>query len=214
MHQSAQIVRARPTRLRAGLGAAVVLVLVGLSIAIVAGAVGSHGASRSATQPAATERAPGHPLNAAPGDSAATGVTIYVHVYGAVARPGLYLLTDGDRIVDLIAVAGGFAPTADQSRVNLARLLVDGEQVEVLQLGDPAGAGAGSSAGSSVSSKVSINSADSTALQSLPGVGPATAKLIIDWRTKNGRFSVLEDLLSVAGIGEKTLEQLRDLITL
>ena len=212
MHQSAQIVRARPTRLRAGLGAAVVLVLVGLSIAIIAGAVGSHGVSRSAAQPAATERAPGHPLNVASGDSAATGITIYVHVYGAVARPGLYLLTDGDRLVDLMAVAGGFAPTADQSRVNLARLLVDGEQVEVLELGDPAGAGAG--AGSSASSKVSINSADSNALQSLPGVGPATAKQIIDWRTKNGRFTVLEDLLSVPGIGEKTLEQLRDLITI
>ena len=222
MQPSAHIVGARPTRLRAGLGAAVVLVLVGLAIAIAASAIGSPRVSRSAAQPVSTATPPpGVVENPDRADSTGSIVTIYVHVFGAIARPGLYLLKDGDRIVDLISSAGGFTATADQSKVNLARLLVDGEQVGVSNLGEAAVLGEGSKAGSggigpgaeATGSKINVNTADSTSLETLPGVGPATAKLIIDWRSKNGRFTAIEDLLSVSGIGVKTLEHLRGLIT-
>ncbi len=127
--------------------------------------------------------------------------------------PGLYLLTDGDRAVDLIAASGGFIDTADRSGLNLARPLVDGEQIVVPNMGEVPVAGAAPGT-ATAGGRVNINTADETALETLPRVGPAMAKRIIDWRTKNGRFTALEDLMSVTGVGEKTFDSLKDLVTL
>ncbi|MCU1585388.1 MAG: hypothetical protein JWM49_1944 [Microbacteriaceae bacterium] len=197
----------RSTRLRAGVGAAIVLVLLGLTIAILVTALGSHGTTQTVPEP----RPSG---SLAPGASASpSGPTLYVHVLGAVARPGLYLLGDGDRAVDAIAAAGGFGPTADQSRVNLARPVVDGEQLVVLAIGEAPAPPAQTGGASVPGGKVNLNTADRTALETLPGVGPATSQRIIDWRTQNGRFSAVEDLMSVTGVGEKTFEELKDLVT-
>ena len=199
-----QIVAPRRTRLRVGLGAAVVLVMVGLGIAVLVSALGSHGS---------TVDAPAPTPSIAPTE--ASGSTLFVHVLGAVARPGLYVLNDGDRAVDAIAAAGGFAATADQSQLNLARLIVDGEQIYVPNLGEAPPAASGDAAGvGSVGGKVNINTADEAALETLPRVGPAMAKRIIDWRTANGRFTAIEDLMSVTGVGDKTFEQLKDLVTI
>ena len=205
----ALIVARRSVRSRVGVGAAIVLVLVGLGIAVLVSAFGTHGTTRSIALPAASAT-PGATGGAR---SSASGATIYLHILGAVAKPGLYLLTDGDRAVDLVAAAGGFTDTADQSGLNLARPLVDGEQIVVPNIGDVPTAGAALGV-ATAGGKVNINTADETALETLPRVGPAMAKRIIDWRTKNGRFSALEDLMSVTGVGEKTFDSLKDLVTL
>lgn len=140
---------------------------------------------------------------------------VFVHVAGAVAKPGLYRLAAGSRVGDAIAAAGGLLADAEPSSVNLARVVSDGEQVLVAGASDTGGstapgpAGAGGAAGG----LVDINSADEALLDTLPGVGPATAKRIIDDREANGPFRTLEDLQRVSGIGPKKLELLRDSAT-
>lgn len=198
------------------LGAVVVLLLVGLVVAVLVSALGPRG-STVTIAPEPTPVAQDLPGVAASG----AGATIFVHLLGAVQRPGLYELREGDRGIDAVAAAGGFAQTADQSQLNLARPLSDGEQIYVPAIGEmlSPGAGSGGSGGvagggsGTVAGKVNLNTADLAALDTLPGVGPATAKAIIDWRDQNGRFTAVEDLLSVAGIGDKTLAELRDLVT-
>jgi competence protein ComEA len=209
MDPPALLVARRPVRSRVGVGAAIVLVLVGLGIAVLVSAFGAHGSTQSITPPAGSAT-PGASGGAR---SSSIGATIYIHILGAVAKPGLYLLTDGDRAVDLVAAAGGFTDTADRSGLNLARVLVDGEQIVVPNLGEspPVGAALGEA---TAGGKVNINTADETALETLPRVGPAMAKRIIDWRSKNGRFTALEDLMSVTGVGEKTFDSLKELVTL
>jgi len=209
MDPQALLVARRPVRSRVRVGAAIVLVLVGLGIAVLVSAFGAHGSTRSIALPAASA-APGATGAAR---SSSTGATIYVHILGAVAKPGLYLLTDGDRAVDLIAASGGFIDTADRSGLNLARPLVDGEQIVVPNMGEAPAAGAAPGP-ATAGGRVNINTADETALETLPRVGPAMAKRIVDWRTKNGRFTALEDLMSVTGVGEKTFDSLKDLVTL
>lgn len=197
------------SRVRLGLGAAVVLVIVGLGIAVLVTALGSHGTTQSfaaGSDPSGSPVANGTTAKQAK----ASAATIFVHVIGAVERPGLFALRDGDRVVDAIAAAGGFTDSADQTQVNLARFVSDGEQlaVPVVGAGPPVTAGAGAAG-----AKVNLNTADFTTLETLPRVGPAMAQRIIDWRTSKGRFSSVEDLMSVTGVGDKTFEQLKELVT-
>lgn len=156
----------------------------------------------------------------APSESTTTAATtLVVHVAGAVVAPGVYELAVGSRVVDAVGAAGGLAPPADPGRLNLAAPLADGERVYVLALGEdvapvaPVADGAGASAGTAGAGPVNLNSADEAALDSLPGVGPATAKAIIDHRAKIGRFGSIEQLLDVPGIGDAKLDALRDLVT-
>lgn len=134
---------------------------------------------------------------------------LYVHVSGAVARPGLFVLAADARVVDAIAAAGGFAEGAARDAVNLARPLGDGEQIEVPVIGAPDSA----AAAPATDGRVNLNTADAGALDTLPRIGPAMAQRIIEWRDDNGRFTSIEDLLAVPGIGDKMLESLRDLVT-
>ncbi len=193
-----RIVAPPHSRLRVGVGAAIILVLAGLGIAVAVAALGSPGSAREV--PAAT--------SASGIDEG--GAELYVHVLGAVAKPGLYVLADGDRGIDAVAAAGGFSPDADQTQLNLARPLIDGEQVVVPVIGAAPAPGAAPGA---TNGKVNLNSADAAALDTLPRVGPAMAQRILDWRQANGRFSVVEDLMSVTGIGQKTFDGLKDLVT-
>ena len=125
-------------------------------------------------------------------------------------RPGLYALDDGARGVDIVAAAGGFTDKADPAGINLARFLTDGEQIVVPAKGEviPSGGAGGSGGG-----KVNLNTADAAALDTLPRIGPAMAQRILDWRQKNGRFTSVDDLLDVPGIGQSTLDGMRDLVT-
>ncbi len=144
------------------------------------------------------------------GTDAATPAALYVHVSGAVVAPGLYVLSAGARVIDAVAAAGGFAHAADQSAVNLARPVTDGEQLQVPEIGATA---TGAAAVPADDGLVNLNTADEAALDTLPRIGPALAQRIIQWREANGRFTAVEDLLAVPGIGDKMLESLRDLVT-
>ncbi|CDJ99978.1 Competence protein ComEA helix-hairpin-helix repeat protein [Microbacterium sp. C448] len=195
--------RASP-RARAMVGAVVVVLLVALGITVVVGIVQSGTSS--------PEVVPLEEASGVAGEDVSAGV-LYVHVSGAVARPGLYRLDGGARLVDAVAVAGGFAEDADEAGVNLARTLSDGEQIVVPVVGQaPPAASAGG--GTTGDARVNLNTATVAELDTLPRVGPAIAQRIIDWRTTNGRFSAVDDLLSVPGIGEKMLESLRPLVVL
>ncbi len=193
----------RRARVRRVAGVALTLVLGGLGIAVFVTAVTPHGSS--------TVIAPGGPASTSeptPGRAAAS--EIYVHILGQVVRPGLYALPDGARAVDAVAAAGGFTPTADAGGVNLARFVSDGEQIIVPALGAPV---PGTAPGVGGDGRVNLNTADATALDTLPGVGPATAQKILAWREQHGRFESVEDLLDVGGIGEAKLDAIRDLVT-
>jgi competence protein ComEA len=201
----------RRARLRAGAGAALVLVLLGLAVAVLVTALTPRGGTTVVT----ASPAPGGAGEASGGTGPPAGL-VYVHVVGQVARPGLYQLHDGDRVMDAIAAAGGLTPAGDPAAVNLARVLSDGEQLVVPAVGEapPAGAAANGGAGGGVpGAKVNLNTADEATLETLPRVGPAMAQKIIDWRTKNGRFRSVQDLRGISGIGDKTFEALKDLVT-
>lgn len=162
-------------------------------------------------------------------EAAARNNRILVHVSGAVAQPGMYHLPPDSRAQDAVAAAGGFLPTADTSRVNLAKRLKDGMQVRVPALKPAASerrstAGAGRAAASTAlsgtraaanpeKSVVDINHADEQALCELPGVGTATARRIIAYRTAHGSFASVDDLLKVPGIGEHKLAEIKPLAT-
>lgn len=141
--------------------------------------------------------------------------SIYVHVVGEVASPGIYELDSGSRLVDVIFAAGGFGKNADQASINLAREVTDGEQVVVFKVGAaPQLIGSVGSSGTSVSSQISLNRATQAELEALPGVGPALAGRMIDWRTANGGFKKKEDLLNVSGIGDKLFAGIKNQVTL
>ncbi|MEV8358705.1 helix-hairpin-helix domain-containing protein [Microbacterium sp. NPDC076895] len=187
---------AREERRRWGVGAVVILAHGALAIAVIVGIVRGAGSAQS--------------LAPAPVTVATASTSLYVHVSGAVNAPGLYVLHADARVVDAVAAAGGLAEDAEAAGVNLARPVSDGEQVIVPRVGEAPAAGP---AGVTADGRVNLNSADEGALDTLPGVGPAIAGRIIEWREANGRFASVDDLLSVSGIGPKMLESLRDLVT-
>lgn len=133
-----------------------------------------------------------------------------VHVAGAVNRPGVYDLPAGSRVADAVEAAGGATDNATTEDINLARALVDGEQVRVPTEGEqmdahggPAGAG----------DRININQADASALEDLPGVGPVLAKRIVAYRDEHGPFASVDELDGVTGVGPAILEGLIDAAT-
>jgi competence protein ComEA len=137
---------------------------------------------------------------------------LVVHAAGAVARPGVYRVQPGARVIDVVDAAGGPAPDADVNRLNLAALVADGSQVYVPRVGEAAPATSGSAA-AAPSGPLDLNTATLDQLDELPGVGPATAKAILAERERRGRFRSVDDLLDVRGIGPAKLDALRDLVT-
>lgn len=201
-------------RRRRGVGAAIVVVIVALSATILIGI--ARGAGAPVETVAVT---PGSLSTGAASPSAHSGdggpgvepppASVFVHVSGAVTRPGLYVLADGARVVDAVSAAGGFADGAAADAVNLARGVGDGEQLHVPRQGEePEPAARPSGDG-----RVNLNTADEALLDTLPRIGPALAARIVQWREANGRFTSVDDLLAVSGIGDKMLETLRDLVT-
>lgn len=146
--------------------------------------------------------------------------SLLVHVAGAVGSPGVVELPPGSRVIDAVTAAGGLLPDADPDRLNLAAPLEDGLRVAVPVVGQPApdvfeawaAAGPGSDAASGAG-VVNVNLASQAQLETLPGVGPATATAIIAHRDSNGPFRTVESLIDVRGIGEAKLDALRDLVT-
>lgn len=154
-----------------------------------------------------------------PGEVPATaGSGVIVDIVGQVTHPGVLHLPAGSRVIDALTAAGGALPGAEVAAVNLARVLVDGEQVRIPAPGEQAppasvvaGTGGGTTGGSSA--LVNLNTADLAALDTLPGVGPVLAQRILDWRVAHGRFTSVDELAEVSGIGQRMLEQLRPKVT-
>ncbi|MFH5823553.1 helix-hairpin-helix domain-containing protein [Georgenia sp. AZ-5] len=201
----------------------------------------SEAGDEGRAQPAGPgEQGPAEPAPAAgtapsAGAGSATPGVVVVHVAGAVARPGVVELAAGARVGEAVDAAGGATPEAELAAVNLARLLVDGEQVYLPRVGEqlpgsqagagpagPAGGGPGAAAsdggtggGSGApagGAPVNLNTATAADLDGLPGVGPAIAERILQWRELNGPFTTVDDLDAVPGIGPATMERLRPLV--
>lgn len=164
------------------------------------------------------ERADATPAPA-PAPSAAAEVVI--DVVGQVHTPGLLTLPAGSRVADAVTAAGGATDGAELSAVNLARPLVDGEQLRIPAPGEavapaPAlapAAGGGSGPSTTTGGLINLNTADGPALETLPGVGVALAGRILQWREQNGAFASVDELDEVSGIGPAMLAKLRDLVT-
>lgn len=144
---------------------------------------------------------------------------IYVDLKGQVHNPGVIILEEGQRVIDAINKAGGLIEeTADVNTVNLAAVLVDGQVVYVpskeenLDQKGSSTANVGISQNSVSTGKINLNTATEAELDTLPGIGPSTAKKIIEYREQNNRFTAIEDILNISGIGEKKFEQIKELI--
>lgn len=149
----------------------------------------------------------------APDTTTTTAGPVVVHVAGAVVAPGVHELPPGSRVVDAVEASGGLTPDADAGAVNLAAEVVDGSQVYVPRIGEvPPPAPAGSGGDEVGSGPVDLNTADVALLETLPGIGPATAAAIVDHRDRHGPFTSVQGLLEVRGIGEAKLAALRDLV--
>ncbi|MCS6589668.1 ComEA family DNA-binding protein [Curtobacterium flaccumfaciens] len=213
---------------------AVVVVLVG---ALAAGGGGPGGAGgvvvRGAPTAGAASGGPSPSAGASAGaaPSAPGAGRVMVHVLGAVRRSGVVELPASSRVGEALERAGGATDDADLDRLNLARVLTDGERLYVPRVGQQEvpealgpvadGAAAGPTAGAVGGSDtagtggegaavVDLNTADQTVLETLPGIGPGLAGRIIAWRNEHGRFTAVEDLLDVSGIGDVRFAELRD----
>lgn len=145
-----------------------------------------------------------------------TPVQIAVDVIGAVQQAGVYYLPEPVRVAHAIEAAGGLAPHADRERINLAALVTDGQQLRVPEVGDAIETVA--AAGTTPShidpeGRINVNTADTTTLERLPGIGPATAQAIISYREANGPFQTIDDLENVPRIGPVTIDKFRDQVT-
>jgi competence protein ComEA len=154
---------------------------------------------------------------AASGSSGQAGASITVDVAGKVRRPGIAVLASGARVVDALAAAGGVRGGVDLTGLNLARLLVDGEQI-LVGVEPPPGVAASALAGGAPTAGVpgalvNLNTATVADLDTLPDVGPVTAQSIIGWREEHGGFTSVDELLEVSGIGEATLSRIAPLVT-
>ncbi|MDQ4068556.1 MAG: helix-hairpin-helix domain-containing protein [Actinomycetota bacterium] len=187
-----------------------VLVLVGLAFL------------RSASPPPALTLPQAEPAPAPSGSPpAAPPVTVTVHVAGQVASPGIYAVPAGGRVADAVIAAGGPSTEADVEQLNLAARVSDGERVYVPKKGEPPPApppnGAPASAtrakaGAPPGAPLDLNTASAEQLEALPGIGPATSRAILAYRSSHGRFRSVTELLEVPGIGPAKLESLRPLV--
>jgi competence protein ComEA len=204
---------------------AVVSLLVALGLALTCWWLVRSGGHEEAaptdlTTPHAGLATPGAPAGAAPASDAidpsspaAAPARVVVDVTGKVRRPGIAVLRQGARVVDALRAAGGPRPGVHLGGLNLAQVLTDGEQVVVGSA--PAGGPmtSGPTGAPPVTGLVDINTADETALESLPDVGPVTAASILAWRTQHGSFTSVDQLLDVDGIGDATLAKLTPYVT-
>jgi competence protein ComEA len=154
--------------------------------------------------------------SAAPTASASPAGEIMVEVVGKVRDPQVVSLPAGARVLDAVEAAGGVRPGVDTTDQNLARILVDGEQIRIGLPAAPATRAPvpGTTAGSSpVAGLIDINTAPAEVLEQIPGVGPVIAQRIVAYRDQNGGFRTVEQLTEVSGIGEATFAQMQPMVT-
>ena len=210
---------AEPSVARLLPGGAAVAALIAVVVLIAAVGVWRHAATREHSQalaqsssereeneaaPVASSPSPSAPASASAGDRTDA---VVVYVSGAVASPGVLTLPASSRVIDAITAAGGATPEADLESINLARVIVDGEQIRVGVVGEspPVASEAGTPAGTCVR----LATATEAELQTLPGIGPALATRIISYRATHPRLSSVEELDEVPGIGPSLIEKIR-----
>ncbi|MDD5593684.1 MAG: helix-hairpin-helix domain-containing protein [Candidatus Margulisbacteria bacterium] len=159
-------------------------------------------------------------------DRQTTGLSVTVHICGAVRREGVYKLKPGDRLMEVVALAGGAQPLADLSAVNLAEPVKDGAKIVIpaKQISVPSETKPGSfdekrsrkspTAAVGPTVKVNLNTADEKTLDSLPGVGPSTAKTIVEYRRTNGTFSKIEQIMEIPRFGKSKFERIKNMIVI
>jgi len=194
----------RGGRLDPGRRGAAALLAVGLLAAAVAAVVVLRGQPSEVVVPEVA--ASGTPLPGTDEESAPAGGELVVSVAGEVVRPGLVRLPPGSRVDDAVRAAGGLAPGAEVGLLNLARKLVDGEQVLVGVDPPPGTAAPG---GAAPGGLLDLNTATSEQLDALPGIGPVLAERIVEWRTEHGGFRSVDQLREVPGIGESKYATLK-----
>ncbi len=189
--------------------------LIGL-MALLAVTLGGAGLwyVRSLPRPVEVTSVPNGPGGAVPATSASPSpeVVLLVDVAGWVRRPGVYEFAEGARVVDALDAAGGARPGALLQALNLAAPLVDGTQILVPREGEEAVAPP-VAAGAVAGGLVNVNTATATELEELPGIGEVLAQRIVDYRTENGPFTSVDQLLDVSGIGDSILDSIRELVT-
>jgi competence protein ComEA len=186
------------------------IVVAVASLAAVA-LVGGYGVSmRSRPKPLNVSLGSPRP-SATAGAASADG--FYVHIAGAVNRPGLYRVPPGSRVDDAIRVAGGATEDADLNSLNLATKVKDGDKVLVPRRGQTGAAGEGAGGGAGQSQQLNLNTATAAQLDELPGIGPALAQRIVAYREQHGGFRTVDELQKVPGIGPAKFGQVKDLVT-
>ena len=151
---------------------------------------------------------------AAASSTEAVQATVTVYITGAVNKPGVVTAAEGSRIADCVNLAGGLLPTAASDRLNMAQVVKDGQKISVpekAQNGNTEKSADGNKADGN-GNLININTADAQTLDSLPGVGPSTAKKIIEYRESEGNFQDISDLKKIKGIGEAKFAKLKDKI--
>jgi competence protein ComEA len=205
-----------PTGRAVGGLAAVVVVAVLVALVVVWQAQPAAQAAPRVRRELPSPTTSGRPAGGSTSPPPGAAAELVVHVVGAVHRPGLVRLPGGARVADALAAAGGATAAARLASVNLARPVVDGEQVVVQRRGRPALLGAppagGPAADAGPTAPVDLNTATLDLLDGLPGIGPVLAQRILDWRTAHGRFSSVDELGEVSGIGEAILSDLAPLV--
>lgn len=169
----------------------------------------------SGPAPAPVELVAGTPLPLASGSaapsvspSASAAAELVVHVIGDVRRPGLVRLGPGSRVADAIAAAGGLSKGGSSGELNLARPVVDGEQIVVSPDAPPAASPVVAGGTDPAGVVVDLNTATAAELDTLPGVGPVMSARILEWRATHGRFASVDQLREISGIGARTFERL------
>lgn len=221
-----------PGRLRVLIGRSAVIVLVigtlswialsiifnpppGAPLKVQAVPLEEPGDSAAVAGPGSEQEAVQPPGQLPPAGSAASGTNVAVHVVGAVKKPGVYELPLGSRVLDAVNRAGGLHKSAESEAINLAAEITDGQQIRIPRQGEgaqppDAAPDAGTPTGNAAGATLNINTASGTELETLPGIGPALAQRIIDFRQGNGPFKNLAELDAVSGIGPALLAGLRD----
>jgi competence protein ComEA len=200
-----------------------VLVIVTVLVVAIAGFVAWH--ARPQPVPVVASTPLGTASTDASGDGSAgaatdpsssptpSGSSLVVAVVGRVEKPGLVTLPAGARVADAIQAAGGPLPGTDLGFLNVARKVVDGEEIAV-GVTPPPDAGITAPSGAAADGRVNLNTATADQLDTLPGVGPAMAQRIITYRTAHGGFHSIEELKQVSGIGDARYQDLKDLVTI